>query len=275
MEDSEFTAGVTAGLVAAEHWRVVSSIIPVEASAVPRRGRVASHAHPHQELLVPLSGTSVYGHGDAAYPCSAGMVFFFDRFEPHDDGYGIETRDALHLWISIVEDRAFARTLRVTDGRMIPGRLNRAVRPEDVGMDLQRAIGDARRIAATSQGLARARLIGAVAAIVGLIVEPPPAAAADGTLQELAIEAIKRHIAHTAGNGVTLAHLARIAGFSKFHFLRLFKRHTGMTVHRYVDECRLQSVAQMRADGRSDKEIGARLGFSCPAAFSRWRKGKR
>ncbi|MBA2479933.1 MAG: helix-turn-helix transcriptional regulator, partial [Planctomycetes bacterium] len=110
------------------------------------------------------------------------------------------------------------------------------------------------------------------------LVDDPTAAAPNldhGTVHEQAIEAIKRHIAQTAGNGVTLDQLARIAGFSKFHFLRVFKKHTGTTVHAYVNECRLQRVAELRAAGLTQKDIGARLGFSCPAAFSRWFKGRK
>nr|MBA2481571.1 hypothetical protein [Planctomycetota bacterium] len=146
-------------LTAADRWRLVSTLVPTEIQPIERRARAVSHAHPHQEVLLPLVGRGVYGHGEHAYPCDAGVVFFFDRFEPHDNGYAPEVRHATHLWISIVEDRAFARTLEVVDGRMLPGGLNRALRPEDLGLDLQRAIADARRVAVASPGLARARLM--------------------------------------------------------------------------------------------------------------------
>ena len=74
------------------------------------------------------------------------------------------------------------------------------------------------------------------------------------------------------GRGVTLDMLARISGYSKFHFLRLFQRCTGQTVHTYIDHCRRQRVEAMLQQGCAKKEIAAALGFSCPAAFSRWLK---
>jgi AraC-like DNA-binding protein len=277
MPNPPFTADQLTVLTGAQRWRLISTIIPPESDAVARRGRVDRHAHPHQEVLIPLSGGGSYGHGEQAYPCVPGAVYLFDRFEPHDNGYGPDVRDALHLWVSIVEDRAFARTMRIAGGRMTAGAFACAVRPDDLALDLQRTFADARRLASGAPALSRARVVGAIAAIVACVAhdgtsrEPRE----HGSLQEQAIDAITRHIAQTAGNGVTLEHLARIAGFSKFHFLRLFKKRTGKTVHQYVDDCRLQRVAELRIRGLAQKEIGERLGFSCPAAFSRWYRGKR
>jgi len=220
---------------------------------------------------VPLSGRGTYGHGERVYPARAGTIFFFDRNEPHDNGYATDTRNALHLWIMIVEDRAIARLIRIEQGRFwVPG-FECALQPDAIGVDLQSAISDARRLCATSVGLARLRLLGAAAALVARVLDaaaekPAPSA----SIQEQAIDAIKQHIARTAGAGVSLEQLARIAGFSKFHFLRLFKRHTGQTVLQYINTHRRERVAELRREGLAQKDIGARLGFSCPAAFSRW-----
>lgn len=272
MPNAHFEPAQRAILGAAERWRLISTLVPAEVSPIARRERVASHAHPHQEVLIPLSGRAVYALGDRVYPCTGGTVFFFDRFEPHDNGYSRDIREAVHLWVSIVEDGAVARTLCISEGRISAGAVLAALSPASIGLDLQKAIGDARHLAATAPGLARTRLVGAIAAVVAsLIIEASPALdTGPGSVQEQAIAAITRHIRQTAGNGVTLEHLARITGYSKFHFLRLFKTCTGRTVHQFVDDCRRERVAEWRAAGRSHKDIGENLGFSCPAAFSRW-----
>jgi transcriptional regulator GlxA family with amidase domain len=84
------------------------------------------------------------------------------------------------------------------------------------------------------------------------------------------MEAIRRHIQETGGVDASLDHLARVAGYSKFHFLRLFRQHTGRSVHECVNQSRLRKVEEQLADGLALKAIAVKLGFSCPAAFSRW-----
>jgi len=61
-----------------------------------------------------------------------------------------------------------------------------------------------------------------------------------------------------------------MADYSKFHFLRLFRCHSGQTVQEYIDECLRQKVRRLLAQGRTHKSIGETLGFSNPASFSRW-----
>ncbi|HYF51358.1 MAG TPA: AraC family transcriptional regulator [Planctomycetota bacterium] len=256
-------------LLEPQHWRLVSTFLPRDVRPVKRPGSHAAHAHPHQEFLIVLSGRGTYAHGKRVYPTRSGTIFFFDRNEPHDNGYSPDNQEAIHLWIMIVEDRAFARFTRIDDGRFSTY-FDVVLLPHDTGVDLQRAITDARQLAADSPGLARMRLLGTAAALCVRIVEAASQSAPRVSLQEQAIDAIKQHIAHTAGAGVSLDQLARISGFSKFHFLRLFKRHTGQTVHAYINTRRRQVVNDLRRQAVSHKEISARLGFSCPAAFSRW-----
>lgn len=44
---------------------------------------------------------------------------------------------------------------------------------------------------------------------------------------------------------ITNSELASIAGYHEYHLNRLFLRYTGMTIHRYVLECRLSEVKNM------------------------------
>jgi AraC-like DNA-binding protein len=67
--------------------------------------------------------------------------------------------------------------------------------------------------------------------------------------------------------------LAEMSGYSKFHFLRIFRTHTGMYLHDYINFCRLERVARMQKNGCYKKEIASALGFSSLSAFSRWHKG--
>ncbi|MBA3686750.1 MAG: helix-turn-helix transcriptional regulator [Planctomycetes bacterium] len=117
-------------------------------------------------------------------------------------------------------------------------------------------------------------MAGACAALSARLLAPPPQPAAHDAQSE-AIDAILHHIDHCSGRGVSIEHLARIAGYSPFHFTRVFRKRTGRTVHQYVDECRRRAYRDLRAQSFPHRAIAERLGFSCASAFSRWLRGQR
>ena len=121
----------------------------------------------------------------------------------------------------------------------------------------------------------RLRLAGVFATVLGRIVEEgyrEPVTTDRDTLQAQTIDTIRRHILATGGSDAALDNLARISGYSKFHFVRLFKRYTGQPAGRYINWCRIQKMEELRKQGKSWKEISSVLGFSCPSAFCRWRR---
>jgi len=90
------------------------------------------------------------------------------------------------------------------------------------------------------------------------------------TYQAQTIDMIKEHIVNTSGKSLTIDKLARIAGYSKFHFLRLFKQHSGKSIHEFINTVRVSKVKNMLTSGYSKKEIAEELGFSCASSFSYW-----
>lgn len=85
---------------------------------------------------------------------------------------------------------------------------------------------------------------------------------------------INRAIDHILANVAekhSLDDLARIACFSKFHFHRIFKSHTGETLNQFVKRVRLEkAVGLLRQNsGSSITEIGMKVGFDSPTDFSR------
>ncbi|MEK7413846.1 MAG: helix-turn-helix domain-containing protein, partial [Planctomycetota bacterium] len=77
------------------------------------------------------------------------------------------------------------------------------------------------------------------------------------------------------GRGITLEEIARKTGYNKHYFCRAFKARVGTTLHAFIDECRIRKVATWLGERRSHKEIGALLGFSGAASFSRWHRKHR
>jgi AraC-like DNA-binding protein len=243
--------------------------------AVPRHRRwMASHQHTHAypEVMIGLCGHTVYGFNHRIFPCGPGTVFVFDPELSHDNGYPPWTKATTCLWISFVEDKAMARLLICHQGRIrVKGNIHCLVDLDHAGLWRQGTSSAFR--AGLPAEVIRLRLLAALAEVVATLVEEgyrDTAGDPQHRFQREKIEAICRHIRETGGADAHLDHLAQIAGYSKFHFLRLFQRHTGQSIHAYVNQARLRKVEVLLARGLALKAIAVELGFSCPAAFSRW-----
>jgi AraC-like DNA-binding protein len=235
--------------------------------------------HAHVEVLVALTGEGWYGLQDRLYPMRPGTVMLFDSHEPHQSGYPDFAGDQDHLWFSVVPAHLTARLLEVRKGRGIARIVATVVcEQEDVGVSLQRwAFAHADK-ADVPASVRRARLLSTVGGMVAAVQETglrPMSAEGRRAFQHRILATVRRHVQETAGKGATLEHLARIAGYSKFHFHRLFREDCGETVQQYVDRCRQRRVAEALERGVPKKQISAELGFSCSAAFSRWLRSHR
>jgi AraC family transcriptional regulator len=85
------------------------------------------------------------------------------------------------------------------------------------------------------------------------------------------INAVIAHIRENLNNDLALETLARVAGFSPFHFHRLFKSITGETVNEIVMRLRLErAAALLRATPQlSITDAAFDCGFKSVAVFSR------
>lgn len=123
--------------------------------------------------------------------------------------------------------------------------------------------------------LGRIKIINALAAVLIFVAEhdfrTPGSAEKYDQKQEM-VTTIRKYIEATAGKGVSLNDIVRITGYSKFHFLRLFKKYTGQTIYPFIHTCRIKKVKIMLESGCKKKEIAYELGFSDPIAFSHWCK---
>lgn len=95
---------------------------------------------------------------------------------------------------------------------------------------------------------------------------PSPAQA---KYQREAVEAVRRLLATTPTLPHTLERLAAVVHMSPFHLCRVFKRHTGLPVHRYLERLRLRT-ALIRVLDTGDRmiSIAADCGFCSEAHLS-------
>jgi AraC-like DNA-binding protein len=94
-------------------------------------------------------------------------------------------------------------------------------------------------------------------------------------IQRRVVRMLAQYIDETGGANLAPADVARMAGYSKSHFMRMFRSMTGKTVQQYIDEARLELTEEWEQRGHQQQEIAAHLGFATPASFCRWRKQQR
>jgi AraC-like DNA-binding protein len=67
---------------------------------------------------------------------------------------------------------------------------------------------------------------------------------------------------------LSLAQVARTVGLSRYHFLRVFKKETGLTPHAYRTAQRLETAKSLLRGGMSPVEVALTTGFSDQSHFA-------
>lgn len=267
-------------LLSPERWRVVSSLWTPEVNFIHSPSHlnwISKHTeqHPAREVLFALKGQGFYGFKGHLYPCPPGTMILFNSYEPHDDNYPPNCPDVVHFWMTLFEHDVIANVLYVRDGKFRIADNQIALNNDSAANHLNTIWNELENSPAIPPAFQRAKLIAALWAMYLRLSESGFGGTGKHTeydFQTKVIKTISRHIEKTSGKGVTLSEAARLSGYSKFHFQRLFKQHNGATFHCYVNECRLKKIKAMEKDRCTKTEISAALGFSHPSAFLRWIK---
>lgn len=83
------------------------------------------------------------------------------------------------------------------------------------------------------------------------------------------IAATLSYIHENLSRELPVGHLAERVFLSKYHFMRLFKAETGITVHAYIRQERLMGAARLIREGTPAAKAAAESGFSDYSAFHR------
>lgn len=85
----------------------------------------------------------------------------------------------------------------------------------------------------------------------------------------MSIEKTKEYIEAHISENLSAEKIAGFAGYSVFHFCRIFKEHTGKSLMSYVREKRLELAESALEKGENTAEVAFRCGFETSSGFSR------
>lgn len=114
--------------------------------------------------------------------------------------------------------------------------------------------------------LTAALLIGIAQAVAPIALDPAP----PDRRHELLMQRALRYIDDNLGRPLSPGEVAAEVGLSQRHFTRLFRRHTGTTLARYITRARVDRArARLRNETVPIKQIAAELGFRDIHYFTR------
>jgi AraC-like DNA-binding protein len=75
------------------------------------------------------------------------------------------------------------------------------------------------------------------------------------------LKAVVDYMHANFSSAISMAELAAVAGLSEFHFMRVFRKHFGLSPHTYVTQIRLHAARRSLQSGLSGTEAAAEAGF--------------
>lgn len=75
------------------------------------------------------------------------------------------------------------------------------------------------------------------------------------------IARVRDYLDSHLGQEAELAELARIAGLSRSHFIRAFRKETGLTPHAYLLDRRFRAAGRLLGQGQAPGDVAAACGF--------------
>lgn len=262
-------------------WRIISPFITPDVQPVAARDHVDwlkghEHSHSHVEIQFVLRGRRTVSLNHQVYPSFPGCVFVFDENTVHDAKYPPKSSgDSLDLWIYAFDEIFWASLLWTERGRLKP--IDRRVFAAS-GLEMSTYVrGPTRLLRASSESdeVKRRALVNVLSWLLFALLasNAKDASSLDRSeRQALIMAGVQAHIETSIDDDLSVDALAAMTGYSKYHFIRTFRKHVGLTPLECVNETRKAKVMKWRKEGLLDKEMAARLGFSSHTAFSLWLK---
>ena len=228
-----------------------------------------AHTHAYPELALCLEGRTLYGVGGRAVRLKPGTVWLLPRGVPHDRTYGPRHGAGLDLWLHFLPGGATLNFTRHDPRRGISSRP--LAWPDAVPAD-RTAEAAARLDALDAEhpepdpagGFFLLYFVARLCAALAAGAARRPVAERDESFAR-----IRAYIEANLADDLRLQDLAKLAGYSPFHFHRQFARAVGVTPRRFVEQRRLARARALIEQGYRVTAAAMETGFSSPSEFAR------
>jgi AraC family transcriptional regulator len=169
----------------------------------------------------------------------------------------------------ILQPDYFERIAGITDWRDEHTQLCLGLRSPLIGLLFNRLAHEVYFERRNSADVAEA-FVAALSVEIGRGIERSSAIRPIGQLAPWQLQQIYSLIdAETRGKWLTVEQIANRCSLSERHLMRAFKASTGLTLHQYSSEVRMQrAMSTLRNENKPLKVLAAELGFSSPSAFA-------
>ncbi len=267
-----------------DRWRLISNILTDEiptiadpVNEIPEYLKWFSknkHKHVRRELIITLAGSYPYGFNNKYYILKPGSVSLIDPMIEHLPGYPDFMADVTNLVIIFLNENVIVAFHVHKDNNLscykyILDQSSVTVMLLKIWSELQN------KQTLLPPLLIRLKFTSTLSCLLSEILEAglfPKAKHSHSKLQQKMIENICHQIDLAAGSNCDLEDLASLAGYSKYHFSRVFKKHVGCNLQNYIHRCRVKKVKELLESGKTKKEIADILNFSGPVSFAHWYK---
>ncbi len=227
-----------------------------------------SHSHDYPEILVSLSAEHLYGINGKAVRLSPGSAALIAAKVPHDSGYSTHHGECVDFWIHFLPHGKcmmnFVRNIPAT------GLLSTPVAVPSVSLleDFRRAGELLSRMESQLDELKTQHFLAYLLhELFGLLMDPDlKSQTVDGISL---VHEIKRYVTGHLTDSLDLGDLAKAAGYSAFHFHRLFLEAEGTTPRAFVERSRLNKACDLLKKGQSITSAAMDSGFSTSSQFTR------
>ena len=225
------------------------------------------HAHEEYAFGVTLAGRQDFFSGGQFHRSPPGNVILFNPEEVHD-GHSGGAQALDYLMVYAHPEQVTPLFAEVLGCESAAGFRSDQTLIQDV--PLRHAILELARLVSTHAGScidqenALYQVVERTVQLGGR-VQPSRVTQRPDALLDLAKAYIHAHLEAD----ISLDDISQAAHLSKYHFLRLFRQHYGMTPHQYVINCRINAARAALDQGAPLNEVALRFGFADLSHFNR------
>lgn len=218
----------------------------------------AKHTHDGFAIGVIERGIEVFNYRGKEYRAGKGQMILINPAEVHD-GQGAE-KDGWAFSIFYADPKVLQRAaMEITGKKVSIPFFKEAVINDKTSsrklLHLHRTLENSNSI------LERESLIlTTFAELISRQSEPAPIPTVTGR-EPRAILRAKSYLEENYMENISLAELASFAYLSRFHLIRVFKKHTGLSPHAYLEQIRVNRAKELLKSGMPIIDTAYELGF--------------